>query len=94
MEETVKLALGFCFLWFIANWTLNAALAYTSVASATVLSGMSGERFCYCPSSTVSLCRLGMMTLAVGRMFRVETLTVVKIGAVLTAYVDFSSSRR
>lgn len=45
IEETVKLALGFCFLWFIANWTLNAALAYTSVASATVLSGMSGESF-------------------------------------------------
>ncbi|KAJ8596987.1 hypothetical protein M405DRAFT_871126 [Rhizopogon salebrosus TDB-379] len=70
IEETVKLALGFCFLWFIANWTLNAALAYTSVASATVLSGMSG-----------------MMTLAIGRMFRVETLTLVKIGAVLTAFL-------
>lgn len=69
-KETAKMALGFCFLWFIANWTLNAALAYTSVASSTVLSGMSG-----------------MFTLAVGRMFRVETLTVVKIGAVLTAFV-------
>lgn len=42
-EETAKLAAYFCFLWFAANWTLNAALAYTSVASATVLSGMSGE---------------------------------------------------
>lgn len=28
----------------------------------------------------------GMFTLAVGRMFRVETLTLVKIGAVLTGY--------
>jgi len=44
-EEIIRLALGFCFLWFIANWTLNAALAYTSVASATILSGMSGECF-------------------------------------------------
>ena len=87
-EETIKLALGFCFLWFVANWTLNAALAYTSVASATILSGMSGECFCYCPSSPVSLCLLGMMTLTIGRMFRVEKLTLVKIGAVLTAYVD------
>ncbi|KAG9314466.1 hypothetical protein JVU11DRAFT_5263 [Chiua virens] len=41
-EETAKLAAYFCFLWFAANWTLNAALAYTSVASATVLSSMSG----------------------------------------------------
>ena len=40
-EETAKLSLYFCFLWFAANWTLNAALAYTSVASATVLSSMS-----------------------------------------------------
>ena len=42
-EETAKLAAYFCFLWFAANWTLNAALAYTSVASATVLSSMSGK---------------------------------------------------
>ncbi|KIK99044.1 hypothetical protein PAXRUDRAFT_823217 [Paxillus rubicundulus Ve08.2h10] len=68
-EETAKLALYFCFLWFIANWSLNAALAYTSVASATVLSSMSG-----------------IFTLAVGRIFRVETLTLVKIGAVLTSF--------
>jgi len=32
-----------------------------------------------------------MITLAIGRMFRVETLTLVKIGAVLTAYVIYFS---
>lgn len=93
MEETAKLALGFCFLWFIANWASNAALAYTSVASATILSGMSGESFCHYPSSTASSCLPGMITLAVGRIFRVETLTLVKIGAVSTAYVHFFFSR-
>ncbi|KAF8642238.1 hypothetical protein AX16_009513 [Volvariella volvacea WC 439] len=40
--ETVRLALEFCFLWFIANWSVNASLDYTSVASATILSSMSG----------------------------------------------------
>ena len=30
-------------LWFAANWALNASLDYTSVASATILSSMSGE---------------------------------------------------
>ncbi|KAF8140142.1 hypothetical protein EV363DRAFT_330652 [Boletus edulis] len=70
-EETAKLAVYFCFLWFAANWTLNAALAYTSVASATILSGMSG-----------------IFTLAVGRIFRVETLTMIKVAAVLTRHVD------
>lgn len=34
-----------------------------------------------------------MITLAVGRIFRVETLTLVKIGAVSTAYVHFFFSR-
>ncbi|KAI0051725.1 vacuolar membrane protein [Auriscalpium vulgare] len=41
-RETAHLALAFCFLWFIANWSLNAGLNYTSVASATILSSMSG----------------------------------------------------
>ncbi|KAF8547127.1 hypothetical protein OG21DRAFT_960578 [Imleria badia] len=68
-EETAKLAIYFCFLWFAGNWTLNAALACTSVASATVLSSTSG-----------------IFTLAVGRMFRVETVTLIKIAAVFTSF--------
>ncbi|CEP19559.1 hypothetical protein [Parasitella parasitica] len=40
--ETAKLSLAFCFLWFSANYTTNASLAYTSVASSTILSSMSG----------------------------------------------------
>lgn len=68
-RETAWLAFYFCFLWFVANWSLNAALAYTSVASATVLSSMSG-----------------IFTLGVGRLFRVEALTAVKIGAVLLSF--------
>lgn len=43
IRETMKLALIFCFFWFIANWSVNASLNYTSVASATILSSMSGE---------------------------------------------------
>ncbi|KAF9460780.1 hypothetical protein BDZ94DRAFT_1168927 [Collybia nuda] len=42
IQETAKLALLFCFIWFIANWTVNASLNYTSIASATILSSMSG----------------------------------------------------
>ncbi|KAF7311000.1 hypothetical protein HMN09_00643400 [Mycena chlorophos] len=41
-QETTRLALIFCSLWFIANWTLNASLDHTSVASATILSSTSG----------------------------------------------------
>ncbi|TRM65685.1 hypothetical protein BD626DRAFT_190629 [Schizophyllum amplum] len=41
-QETAKLASVFCFFWFIANWTVNASLDYTSVASTTILSSMSG----------------------------------------------------
>lgn len=70
MLETAKLAFTFCFLWFIANYCVNASLDYTSVASATILSSMSG-----------------FFTLAVGRLFRVEILTTMKIAAVLTSFV-------
>ncbi|KAL7285157.1 hypothetical protein ACG7TL_000249 [Trametes sanguinea] len=69
-RETAHLAALFCFLWFVANWTVNASLDYTSVASATILSSMSG-----------------FFTLAIGRVFRVESLTIVKIATVVTSFV-------
>ena len=34
--------LFFCLIWFAANWTVNASLDCTSVASATITSSMSG----------------------------------------------------
>ncbi|CAO3688908.1 unnamed protein product [Rhizopus stolonifer] len=40
--ETIKLSLMFCILWFFANFTTNASLAYTTVGSSTILSSMSG----------------------------------------------------
>lgn len=42
-RQTADLAFTFCFIWFIANWSVNASLGYTSVASATILSSMSGN---------------------------------------------------
>ncbi|KAG8991142.1 hypothetical protein FRB94_014778 [Tulasnella sp. JGI-2019a] len=41
-RETAQLASIFCFFWFVANWSVNASLDYTSVASSTILSSMSG----------------------------------------------------
>ncbi|KAJ6519938.1 hypothetical protein C8R45DRAFT_953318 [Mycena sanguinolenta] len=70
IQETARLAATFCSFWFIANWTVNAALDFTSVASATILSSMSG-----------------FFTLGIGRIFRVETLSFAKIGAVITSFV-------
>ncbi|KAJ7786436.1 ribosome biogenesis protein SLX9-domain-containing protein [Mycena metata] len=64
IRETARLAFV-----FIANWAVNASLDYTSVASATILSSMSG-----------------FFTLAIGRIFRVEMLTLAKIAAVLTSF--------
>ncbi|KAG9314464.1 hypothetical protein JVU11DRAFT_5261 [Chiua virens] len=68
-EETAKLAIYFGIMWFAANWALGIALACTSVASATVLSSMSG-----------------IFTLAIGRIFHVETLSLMKICAVFTSF--------
>ncbi|PPQ89384.1 hypothetical protein CVT25_002202 [Psilocybe cyanescens] len=69
-RETAHLAFTFYLIWFVANWSVNASLGYTSVASATILSSMSG-----------------FFTLAIGRLFRVESLSLVKIGAVATSFV-------
>ncbi|KAJ6575233.1 vacuolar membrane protein [Mycena capillaripes] len=69
IRETARVAFVFCFLWFIANWALNASLDYTSIASATILSSMSG-----------------FFTLGIGRIFRVEMLTLPKIAAVITGF--------
>ncbi|KAL5518872.1 hypothetical protein ACEPAH_555 [Sanghuangporus vaninii] len=41
-RQTAQLASVFCLFWFIANWSVNASLQFTSVASATVLSSTSG----------------------------------------------------
>ncbi|KAH8554949.1 hypothetical protein BGW37DRAFT_419993, partial [Umbelopsis sp. PMI_123] len=41
-KETIQLSLTFCIIWFSANWSTNASLAYTTVGSSTILSSMSG----------------------------------------------------
>ncbi|KAF9582069.1 hypothetical protein BGW38_000705 [Lunasporangiospora selenospora] len=41
-REVAQLSLTFCILWFAANWATNASLAYTTVASSTILASMSG----------------------------------------------------
>jgi solute carrier family 35, member F5 len=48
VKQTASLALLFCGLWFSANWSMNAALGYTSVSSTTILSSMSGELLSCC----------------------------------------------
>ncbi|KAG0290525.1 hypothetical protein BGZ96_005988 [Linnemannia gamsii] len=40
--EIAELSFAFCILWFAANWATNASLAYTTVASSTILASMSG----------------------------------------------------
>jgi len=68
-NETLQLASIFCFIWFVANWTVNASLDYTSVASATIMSSMSG-----------------FFTLGIGRVFKVESLSVIKVVAVVISF--------
>ncbi|KAJ1898362.1 hypothetical protein LPJ66_002797 [Kickxella alabastrina] len=42
VRETVLLGVSFCILWFAANITQNASLAYTSVANSSILCSTSG----------------------------------------------------
>ncbi|KAJ2559588.1 hypothetical protein EV175_000271 [Coemansia sp. RSA 1933] len=41
-RETVRVGVEFCMLWFAANVTQNASLAYTTVASSSILCSTSG----------------------------------------------------
>lgn len=42
LRETAILSLEFCMLWFAANYFASACLQYTSVASATIFTSLSG----------------------------------------------------
>ncbi|KAK4688430.1 solute carrier family 35, member F5, partial [Tremellales sp. Uapishka_1] len=42
IRETAEVAAWWSAVWFIANWAVNASLAWTSVASVTILSSTSG----------------------------------------------------
>ncbi|EPY54011.1 membrane transporter [Schizosaccharomyces cryophilus OY26] len=41
-RQTASLSLGFCIIWFAANYFSNGSLAFTNVASFTIISSMSG----------------------------------------------------
>ncbi|WVQ78806.1 hypothetical protein IAT38_000897 [Cryptococcus sp. DSM 104549] len=42
VKETAQVAAWWSLVWFIANWAVNASLAWASVASVTILSSTSG----------------------------------------------------
>lgn len=43
LRETAQIAVWWGVVWFLANYALNASLAWTSVASVTILSSTCGE---------------------------------------------------
>ncbi|KAG9292431.1 hypothetical protein G9A89_015301 [Geosiphon pyriformis] len=78
-SEVAKLCLIFCVLWFAANWSNNASLAYTNVASSTILASMSG------------FFTLGIGALAGTEQFSLTKLIIVSIsvtGVILVSLAD------
>jgi solute carrier family 35 protein F5 len=43
VRETAEIAAWWSAVWFLANWSLNAALAWASVASVTILSSTTSK---------------------------------------------------
>lgn len=87
VRQTAKLASVFCLIWFAANWSVNASLEFTSVASSTILSSTSGEHLIRSGYATTTYVNdVGFFTLVAGRVFKVETMSIVKITAVITRY--------
>ncbi|KAI9595282.1 hypothetical protein BDF19DRAFT_441379 [Syncephalis fuscata] len=78
LHEIASLSAKFCIIWFLANWTQNASLAYTSVASSTVIGSTSGLftllvgsmagveqlSFARCIAATISLVGVALVTYA------------------------------
>eukprot|EP00126_Sphaerothecum_destruens_P006221 Sdes_comp19271_c0_seq2m10272 len=76
MEETFYISFIFCIFWFLANYTFNLSLIYTSLTSSTILSSTSGiftlllgtlvpqtkvEEFCLRKLFFVFLCFVGVI---------------------------------
>ncbi|PVF99347.1 hypothetical protein CPB86DRAFT_703402 [Serendipita vermifera] len=82
-RETASLAAFFCFLWFVANWTVNASLDYTSVGSTTVLASTSGI-------FTLIVGRLiGFEKLS---LWKVSAVTTSFVGVLLVSFADSSKT--
>jgi solute carrier family 35 protein F5 len=84
-RQTARLAGIYCCIAFIGSWAGNASLGLTTVASSTIISSISGTyvRTLYCSRYVSSVRVLAFFTLIIGRVFRVETLGFVKVGAVI-----------
>lgn len=81
IRETAQIAAWWSAVWFIANWAVNASLAWTSVASVTILSGTSGQYELF--PEVLRSCSIGFFTLALGALCRVEVINNIKFSAVL-----------
>ncbi|KAL1931448.1 hypothetical protein VTP01DRAFT_9590 [Rhizomucor pusillus] len=78
-RETIRLSLEFCILWFLANYTTNSSLAYTTVGSSTILSSTSG----LFTLMIGSMFRVEKLTLT-----KVAAVLVSFLGVVLVSYSD------
>lgn len=45
VRQTAEIGFAFCWLYFIANWAINAALNYTTVASSSIMASTSGGSY-------------------------------------------------
>jgi hypothetical protein len=63
--EVARVAVGFCLLWFLANYFYNLAVTMTTVSSVTIISSTSGMS---CPRATMGMTGPGRL-LTVPRPF-------------------------
>ncbi|RUS23382.1 hypothetical protein BC937DRAFT_93326 [Endogone sp. FLAS-F59071] len=93
-REIAKLSITFCILWFLANWSTNASLAYTTVASSTILASMSGKDKIGVGKLKLGILKfffphgiLGFFTLAIGAIVGIERFNWIKFGTVCISVV-------
>ncbi|KAJ2910128.1 hypothetical protein GGI21_001176, partial [Coemansia aciculifera] len=79
VNETVKLGMSFCGLWFAANVTQNASLAYTTVANSSILCSTSGL-FTLIIGAAAGVERFNTMRLAAVLVSFLGVYSIVKYG--------------
>ncbi|CAD6927480.1 unnamed protein product, partial [Tilletia controversa] len=102
LRETAVLAAQFTLVWFIANWSLNAGLGLTSVASGTTLSSASGfftlglgallgvEKFSFSRLGAVTISFIGVVL--VSRADAVATVPALLTRNVVSSGIDLRAS--
>ncbi|KXN89921.1 hypothetical protein AN958_04925 [Leucoagaricus sp. SymC.cos] len=103
LRETAEIGFTFCWLWFIANWAINAALNYTTVTSSAIIASTSGfftlglgkifgvERFTMMKMAAVITCFSGVILVSFSDLQPDSQFSTTTTGPSFSSYLRLHS---